>query len=529
MKKEMKKNNKMILALVVIAALSMVSVAAVVSDDSDAAVTATPLDPAENFVVKESGTQDYDFYIESVTGGAAFITVPDNVTYSGKIRLGTWDGTTYTSFSEIELTNASAVKLTVVALTTDAGLVTYFMLGNSAADAEKMPGGTYELKQGQVMLGSVDADALAMAGESILVSLYTAASAADMGTIVGYLSFVDERACFNGTLKAGDFSLTAEYVFGALVSIESDGKARLSGVASSPQEGKVQDDQGEWPQGTLSLSGPVSIQYPSILQKLLGLNGIVDDALLVDDVEVTVEDGAVVTAGDKVASFASTVTITAGSSVTESYLLDLATGLAWMGSTGGSDTVFNDVPTGKYKAIVVTGGGLFFGDVQVASSGAVTITGALTSSATTTLADVDLVAGVDPGTLVFAQAPSIYTVNNQSVVYQIDTANWTVEQGIFNAQTEVITFPSGDNSGLIFGSVRHRADGNQQIFLGSAGANTAPTTLLTVATGANPVPTATQIAGGSTAAVMAFPKVYYVALDESLITVKGNMDSSRAT
>ena len=112
------KNNKMFLALVVVAALAMVSVAgvAVLSDNQSDAAEPTYINGSANVTL---GTVQGDVFIYNTTSGIN-ITINDSVSYSGIITVGTrtGDGTTadpyvYTASSSVTLSDASDLVITV--------------------------------------------------------------------------------------------------------------------------------------------------------------------------------------------------------------------------------------------------------------------------------------------------------------------------------------------------------------------------------------------------------------------------------
>ncbi|MDR1405084.1 MAG: hypothetical protein LBJ20_05930, partial [Candidatus Methanoplasma sp.] len=165
MKTERKKNNKMVLALAVVAALAMVSVAGISllqSDDSDAAGTYIPLTPGKPFVIDDASTTSYDFYVDEGASGVLVIKITEQANYSGTLSIGTLSSEdVYTAYTSIELKDAKAVQLTAVASAAPTGLVSFFALGNIDKKVDGvLPAGTYDLKQGQVVLGSLDSDVI---------------------------------------------------------------------------------------------------------------------------------------------------------------------------------------------------------------------------------------------------------------------------------------------------------------------------------------------------------------------------------
>jgi hypothetical protein len=125
MNKEMKK-NKMFLALAVVAAFAMVSVsgAALLSDDSDAAILNNPMGSGDNSttIVEDATELNAKFYINlGVTTpqpyGVQYIKFKDpSVAVSGTITIGTVDDSAGTNFVPYATVTLSEVKNAVFTL-----------------------------------------------------------------------------------------------------------------------------------------------------------------------------------------------------------------------------------------------------------------------------------------------------------------------------------------------------------------------------------------------------------------------------
>ncbi|MDR3075066.1 MAG: hypothetical protein LBU30_03375, partial [Candidatus Methanoplasma sp.] len=455
MKTEMKK-NKLVLALAVVAAFAMVSVAGIAvlqSDDSDAAATEgvfSPLvaAPTGPFIINASVTSSYDFYVnEGATFGALVIVVQENVNYNGILRIGVMSADkVYTPYTSIELKNASAVQLTAMAINTDVtGFVSLFEIGNLNKDfGGALPQGDFEVKQGQVMLGSATVDVDQYDWNYFAWGMD---NLTDINDFLWYLAngfdyMVDEEkmVSFSGKITAGEFSATANYVAGTYISVDSAGNARVSGVAVSPNEmlpyDTVNSKYPAFEDRTLIFEGKASIQFPEAIQKLLDRNlGDLDvstaylssqlpsigdilsmtylpatgsfDLFATDSVNVTVAEGAVITTGDRPATVAASVELKVGTADTvvgafligsdgSSYKADI-TGLA------GDSAVFEFVPFGTYTLIVYNGVGL---DLKVwySTNAVVSESGLTLGSSGLSAPSSDLLPGAEPEYLKYNEA-----------------------------------------------------------------------------------------------------------------------------
>jgi len=359
----MKKNNKLILALVVVAALAMVSIAGVAmhSGNSDAALI------SNNIVIKdgETNTTDYSFYAVEGASDIFTFTVPETGKYTGTIEIGTAadnEGKGYVSYAAMQLADASAVKVQGC-IFTDADskeVIAYFVITNLNKDVGgTLPSGTYKLTQGAVTLGN------------------------DTGT--------DASMSFSGTVSAGDFSVTSSYTCGMTVGLNSDGTAVISGDVTSPnyalpQDKTVTDDaktpwNDQFPapdQRTLSLSGTASIQNPDTWQTAFDRYGDGSNPAVFEttDVNVTVEDGAVITAGDRAPSVATVSIMVSNSAANQSaYLVaddgwSVAADAGFVTDAKGNQMIqFTSVPFGSYTLIMQVDNQLYYSDVTVSESG----------------------------------------------------------------------------------------------------------------------------------------------------------------
>jgi hypothetical protein len=168
------KNNKMMLALLVVAALAICSVAVVANaDDSDAAGTSIidASSVSSQVITSETGAVNYDVYVPfSTTTGVLTINSIHHVTftiyadanYSGTIRFGTYDAAsgTFVPVSVVVLDGVSSAKVTFSVVT--AGTSSNYTTISDVAVIETIPGtnsvdstsGTITLSEGSVQLGS---------------------------------------------------------------------------------------------------------------------------------------------------------------------------------------------------------------------------------------------------------------------------------------------------------------------------------------------------------------------------------------
>jgi hypothetical protein len=255
MNKEMKKNNKMLLALVVVAALAMVSVAgAALSNSSDAAYRLDEMKNGTTILTSDDSNLSAEFYI--LAGGdfgVQYVKIAEGATISGKISVGTADdnnGKNYVEYASVTLKGVSNAVLTLVLEEQlDGTLVGYIFVGDDA-DIDKtvtLPyvisnyratTGTFEITKGALIAGAIrsefkgDIDFKAISDASKLIAppngpgnlggnlnlVYTAALLGKTGAV----------APFTGTIICEDSELKASYIYGMAVG-PVDGKAMVYG------------------------------------------------------------------------------------------------------------------------------------------------------------------------------------------------------------------------------------------------------------------------------------------------------------
>ncbi|MCL1811063.1 MAG: hypothetical protein FWG41_02425 [Methanomassiliicoccaceae archaeon] len=544
MKKEMKKNNRMFLALVVVAALAMVSVAGIaLSDDSDAALI------SNNIIIQkgETNTTSYDFYVNEADDifEVFEFTVKEGGNYTGTIRIGVFDAANnvYVPYCEMQLTNASAVRLAGVVYQSDItdGVVAFFMISNIDKDFDSaFPGGTYDLKQGSVMLGAAeefyDYDWLD-------TPLKSGNATAALMSIFSFLQSYSDLVAFNGKITAGDFAVTSAYTLGTMISLDSAGKARFSSLYDAcsddnalpfdPVAMAYPDDE----ERTLSFEGEASLQYPESIQKLMDKNlgnfppGLLShptwgiyfcDVFSVYGINVTVEDGAVLTAGDRAPTVAEALMVE-GTDINWAVLVGENGNVIYNTSVvpfGANDAaVFDYVPLGVYKLLLIqgsTGEYGYFGTATVTAAG-ITLGPNTLPAVAMPDGDLDDTTFIDQLFYDPAQYTFVYAYNESENMCvgkaDVDTTAGTAEI-VFDA------FTSGD---YVFVVMRDRGTLNMVYYLGNVGTNDV-TDLIRVTTLGGGTLADDQIRGGNDKVELAKAQVTYKVWDDSDFLVLGEMN-----
>ena len=267
MTNEMKKNKKMVLALVIVAALAMVSVAAVAvhSEDSSAAGTGTywQLSSDNALVIDETSTTSYNFNIIStavITPADGVyvcpIVITPNSSYTGTLSIGTLDNTVlsklvFTSYAAIELSNAASMNLTAVIVVVDGEVSTaFFFVGNDAsvpAAITVVPAVSASSTVGsQIILGNPVDASVVDASVDVAASAVTAA-------------WAEDATSFTGTITAGDMTVTASNIAGAIVGVAADGTGCISGNIIA---GYATDADDEAVDASIEFGGTVTVQLP---------------------------------------------------------------------------------------------------------------------------------------------------------------------------------------------------------------------------------------------------------------------------
>ena len=290
MRKEIKKNNKMLLALVVVAALAMVSVTAVVVSDSesDAATSRIVMWSADSTVIgnleinKDGNGINYQLVVNEATLPSAAnalylvpIIITDDAEYTGEITIGTLSGTTFTPMAKMSLDEVSAAYMTALVFWdfTTTECVALFMVGNNE-DTDPATEGTFQLLSGEVMTGN------AIEGFD-----WNASGIENVYDLLLYIyNNPTDFTAFTGELLAGDFSVVSDNVNGLILAIDGT-DVLLSGWA-----------EGQGGTGSLILDGPATVQYSTTTADAMS-GGAYAYTFLTRNADVTIEEDAVITIG----------------------------------------------------------------------------------------------------------------------------------------------------------------------------------------------------------------------------------------
>jgi len=255
MKNEMKKNNKMLLALVVVAALAMVSVAAVVSDGADAANRNDQMVGGTTILTSDDSNLNATFFIlPDQERGIQSVTITDGVTISGTIAVGTADnrnGDNYVEYASVTLSGVSNAVFTLMLVPNEAGeLVGIIMVGDAAkVDLKaatpdlvitdyKPTTGTFEVTQGTLIAGAIRAEFVKtelidtgafdafIPGENLGSKIYGAilnpTNTDPAAAFPGIDAIVGGIAPLTGTILAGDAEVSVASIYGMCVGIVDD-------------------------------------------------------------------------------------------------------------------------------------------------------------------------------------------------------------------------------------------------------------------------------------------------------------------
>ena len=362
--KTMKKNNKVFLALVVVAALAAVSFAGIaLSERSDAALL-TEAEMVEGNAIRPGTVEgDYVFFVnEGAPFGSLVFIVPDGQTFTGTLKICSKaaDGT-FTSYSELKLTGASDVTIGAFYELYGTDVVTTFTIGNKSVDTEVFPAGSYELLKGTVMLGSP------LPKTPATTWVWQAGAAEDI-----LRGWVDATA-FCGTITAaGGVSVEASYAYGLVLSI-GDGDARISGNVQSPNSMLPVDSAGDIiptrDDCFLILGGTYSVEFPKAFQDAKDKGAVTffsPEGLFFDSINVTVDEGAVITVGDRPVTVVDYFEIELGSNMRYVWLIaDDGTLYTYSGGYATTTAEFSGIPIGNYRMVMGTGTYLYYGSVRV--------------------------------------------------------------------------------------------------------------------------------------------------------------------
>lgn len=354
MKTEMKSKNKMFLALAVVAALAMVSVAGIAlqSDDSAADKRLDPIGINDRPVIaEESGAIEWRFYINESTFAVdlpfgigfniGFIEIPRDVTVTGTISIGTYDDKSkvYTALDTIQLNGVSGAKLTMIAVWSSELNVdlTFFMVGNydSPFDFDAIteivenfngigdlydqilennpytgtdvpPTGDFELVLGDAMLGAVTPEIVKK-----IVAIFIDGPGDIAETVIG---IVEEIRPFTGKIVAGDLTVESVCTLGTFLTVAEDEPTGIAVAAIGLMLNFEPESLDEILESSLSISGTGSIVYPAGLYAIANAVGLTEmyNVFAFALCNVTLEDGAVLNVGDKMPENVLSATIDLG-------------------------------------------------------------------------------------------------------------------------------------------------------------------------------------------------------------------------
>jgi len=460
MEMKTKKKNKLFLAMTLVVAFAMVSVAGIVaiSDDADAAPL-IPIGSSDDAVVISGDSAiELNFYasvwsaINATTSiNIGYVYVPSGESVSGTISIGTLVGGVYTATDTIKVTNAGGFRVTLISAVIDGQSITILAIGN-VDDSDEVPTGTFEVTKGKAVLGQVSPGQL-----DDIISGY---NPWDPLSIIGSL----DTTPFTGTLKVKDLVLEAKYVAGTIVSAEGD-VALLAGLVN-PYPPTATTETG------LSLSGTANVEYPASLKQFV-VNYTSLPISFESAATVTIEEGAVITID-------ATEPLTVGAV----EISTVATGALWYAALIDADNnvipasypstyaAEFDVGVGEYTMIVMLEDTLS-GDSLV-YYGKYTVSGAKGSytavlemnelSGATSIANSDL-------TISAVDSEITYDETQFLNVFAFNLDNW--ELGDVDAGTGTVTFPNGTSGDwVLFFAVDFSAIGQPtSVYIGDSTGN----------------------------------------------------------
>jgi len=498
---EMKtKKNKMFLAMAVVAALAMVSVAGIViSDDADAAPSIPIGTNDQPVIVAGESAIELNFYASvwsaldaSLSINLGYVYVLPGESVSGTISIGTVDAKgVFTATDTIKVTNAGGFRITLVSAMINGEQVAILAIGN-VDDTEEEPTGTFELVKGKAVLGQLSPGQI----DDIINIYYNPFDPLD------FISFCDTTP-FTGTLKAKDLELKASYIGGTIVSVEGD-VATMGGLVNPYSPSATIDAE-------LSVSGTAKLEYPDSIRAFLDGSSIMPDVFY-SLAAVTIEKGADISIGNIEPMTAGSVTIATGGGFSYAYLIAADGEVISPDSWGASTATFDDVAVGEYTFIGYNAtDGVFYGKYTVAGS-----TGSYTASLGINEIALNLipVADITFGSAEIDFDPTKYA---NPFAFNLDEG----EVGVIDPLTPgTAEFPiNGISAGdyiLFFGADISAVGSPISVFVGPSGTNMVSDVLVTISAG---TPTASEI---MTSAVTANSSIGYYYLDGDL-TVKGTL------
>jgi len=360
---EMKtKKNKMFLAMAVVVAFAMVSVAGVAafSDDSDAAqvggIFTYTIDRDDSAMVVNVVVETVTYNGAEIGVAIGNISVEPGVTVTGTINIGYKNSAgQYVVTDSLKLTNASGFNITVLAVSLDDstgailsgynidGSISLFAIGG--LDLDTPTSGDYELTKGEALLGSVPTAIV----QAVIDGL--------TGGPFNPMDLLDSVTPFNGNLKVKGLELDAVDVAGTIVSAEGATAILTGGAATLPVIAAAGDS------AKLTIKGTAIVDWPAEIKSLLtfvpsgflGLSSI-PQGFVAYDAEVIIAADADITVGKIEPLAVQEFHVETGDDVYIAFLYS-ASGRVFEGYTGygaTNEAYFFDVPTGTYTLVLIT-------------------------------------------------------------------------------------------------------------------------------------------------------------------------------
>lgn len=256
MRKEMKNKNRMLLALVVVAALAVVSVAGVaISEKADAANRYDQMNGGTTIFTSDDSSLNAQFYILpgdlGIGGeyGIQYVTIKDGVTISGTISVGTADnrnGDNFVEYASVTLDGVSNAVFTLMLMPDEDGkLVGVIMVGDAAAPINqaaalpqdwitnyKTTTGTIEVTKGAIVAGAIRSDFASGFNAYAVAQLLGKNVGGNLDVVYQFSMATGTIAQFTGTIKAAESELSVAYVYGLAVGIV-DGRSVVFGEVVS--------------------------------------------------------------------------------------------------------------------------------------------------------------------------------------------------------------------------------------------------------------------------------------------------------
>jgi hypothetical protein len=374
---EMKaKKNKMFLAMAVVAALAMVSVAGVVtiSDDSDADTTSMFIGTTIE-ITEDKSALELNLVVDiwNISGmniglGIGNVHVLPGVSVTGTINVGYKDASgKFVITDSLKLTNAGGFNATVIVISAEGDLASLagllgisipsFVLDNQISfigigndDATTAPTGSFELTKGEAILGSISTPGV------IQVLL-------DEFVNGGTVDFVGELLAtvtpFTGNMKVKGLELEATDVAGTIISAEGNTAIMTGGAASLPGY-----------DAKLTIKGTAVVDWPTEIKDVMTMIslGTIPQVFISYDAAVTIAADADITIGSVEPLAVEEFCIEAGDLVDFGYLYS-ASGKVFVGDAIGYNLYFDGVPVGTYTLIMGTDVGDLFYSTNVTVSG----------------------------------------------------------------------------------------------------------------------------------------------------------------